>query len=124
MSLLKVKSERNKTGGILYLLYFELEGLPLVKIGVTTRTIEDRTSEILVAMFKKYREFPYCKPKRFKKVDDVYCKEALLHKYFKECKYTTKYKFGGSTEFFNVSLDEAVRVYEELLDGKDIMEGR
>ena len=48
--------------GILYLVYFELDGKQLVKIGVTARTIEERVSEILISIFKKYREFPYCKP--------------------------------------------------------------
>ena len=106
--------------GILYLVHFELEGKALVKIGVTTRTIEERVSEILVSIFKKYREFPYCRPKRFRKTSDVYEKEALLHKYFKEYNYTTKNRFSGSTEFFDVPLEDVVIVYENLLKGKDI----
>lgn len=106
--------------GILYILYFELEGKQLVKIGVTTRTIEDRVSEILVSIFKKYREFPYCRPKRFKKTGNIYEKEALLHKYFKEYSFTTANKFSGSTEFFEVPLELAVEVYERLLNGEDI----
>lgn len=122
MKICKVSTEKKATSGILYLLLFELEGKSLVKIGVTTRTIEDRTSEILVGIFKKYREFPYCKPKRFRTTESVYEKEAALHKYFNDYKYKTLHKFGGSTEFFDVPLDQVVSVYEDLLDGKDIFQ--
>jgi len=110
--------------GILYIVYFELEEKQLVKIGVTTRNIEDRVSEILVSIFKKYREFPYCRPKRFRKTGNVYEKEAQLHRYFKERNYEPKNKFSGSTEFFDVPLDEVVEVYEQLLKGQNIDESR
>lgn len=123
MKISKVAKDRTKTSGILYLLVFELEGKPLVKIGVTTRTIEERTTEILVGIFKKYRVFPYCKPKRFRTTEMVYEKEAQLHKFFSVHKYSTQHKFGGSTEFFDIPIDDVVKVYEELLDGKDIFQG-
>jgi len=106
--------------GILYVVLFEMDGKSLVKIGVTNRRIEDRVSEILVDIFKKYREFPYCRPKRFRTTDNIYKKEKLLHKYFKEYEYRPKKKFSGSTEFFDVPLDDVVRVYEDLLNGVDI----
>ena len=106
--------------GILYVVYFELEGKPLVKIGVTTRPIEERVAEILMSIFRKYREFPYCRPKRFRKTGNVYEKEAMLHEYFKENSYSPNKKFSGSTEFFDIPLEEVVSVYENLLKGKDI----
>jgi len=107
----KVKSDP----GIVYILLVELEGKSLVKIGVTHRRIEDRVSEILVGVFSKYREFPYCKPKRFKTTTTPYKKETLLHKQFSEHRYTTSKKFGGSTEFFDVSLEEVVAAYDDLI---------
>lgn len=110
--------------GILYLVYFELDGKQLVKIGVTARTIEERVSEILVSIFKKYREFPYCRPKRFRKTGNVYEKEAQLHEYFREYSYEFDKKFSGSTEFFDIPLDSVVEVYENLLNGVDIYESR
>lgn len=110
------------TDGILYVVLFELEGKQLVKIGVTSRGIEDRVSEILVSIFKKYREFPYARPKRFRKVADVYDKEAQLHKYFDSYRYITKEKFSGSTEFFDVELDVVVEAYEKLLAGEELNE--
>jgi hypothetical protein len=110
--------------GILYLVCFTMEDKVLVKIGVTTRKIEDRVSEILVSIFKKYREFPYCRPKRFKKTTEIFEKEAILHEYFKKYRYTTEHKFSGSTEFFNVPIEKVVNAYENLLEGKPLDESR
>lgn len=119
MKISRVHSKEDDEG-ILYLVAFELEGKSLVKIGVTTRNIEDRVLEILAGIFKAYREFPYCRPKRFRKTTHIHSKEAALHKYFTSYKYTTKHKFGGSTEFFDVPESEVVEVYERLLEGEDI----
>jgi hypothetical protein len=110
--------------GILYLVHFKLDDKDLVKIGVTTRNIEDRVSEILVSIFKKYREFPYCRPKRFRKTSNVYEKEAILHEHFKDYNYIPKKKFGGSTEFFDIPLDMVVESYENLLEGKPLDDSR
>lgn len=101
--------------GILYLVLFQLEGKQLIKIGVTTRSIEERISEILVSMFKVYREFPYCRPKRFRQTANVFEKEAILHTYFKDYKYPPGKIFSGCTEFFDIPLDVAVTAYEQLL---------
>ena len=105
--------------GILYVILIELEGKALVKIGVTHRCIEDRVSEILVGIFKKYREFPYCKPKRFKVTNSIYEKEKTLHKHFSEYSYQPSKKFGGSTEFFDIPLDDVVDVYDKLLSSSE-----
>jgi hypothetical protein len=107
-----------KSPGILYLLLVELEGKSLVKIGVTHRTIEDRVVEILTSIFKKYREFPYCRPKRYRVTTDIYGKEKVLHKMFENNKYTTAKKFSGHTEFFDVPLEKVVAAYEKLLRAK------
>lgn len=119
------KSKANTLGdnGILYVILFELEGKSLVKIGVTTRTIEERVSEILVSIFKKYRLFPFCRPKRFKKTSDIFHKESLLHKHFADRSYKPTKKFSGYTEFFDVPLDEVVEVYETILREVSLTEG-
>lgn len=106
--------------GLLYLVQFDLDGKELVKIGVTSRSIEERVSEILVSIFKKYREFPYCRPKRFRKTSDAYEKEALLHEYFRDYNYQPAKKFSGSTEFFDIPLDQVVEAYETLLNGEEL----
>lgn len=110
----------HEDSGILYLILFELDGKQLVKIGVTTRTIEERVTEILVSIFKTYREFPFCRPKRFRKTSDIFEKEAILHAHFKEYSYKTSKPFSGSTEFFDIPLDTAVLAYEQLLAGEPI----
>jgi hypothetical protein len=125
---MKIKVDKNKEVvdedvGILYVVYFRLDEKDLVKIGVTSRTVEERVSEILVSIFKKYREFPFARPKRFRKTSDVYEKEALMHKYFKDRNYKPEKVFSGSTEFFEVPLDEVVHVYENLLEGRALNEG-
>ena len=103
--------------GIVYLLEIHLEDKVLVKIGITQRKIEERVVEILASIFQKYRLFPYCRPKRFKKTDRIFEKEAELHRYFKDRSYKTEHKFGGSSEMFDIPLDEAVEVYEKVLKG-------
>lgn len=111
--------------GIVYLLEIHMEEKILVKIGITSRPkIEDRVTEILVSIFKSYRYFPYLRPKRFTKTSDIMTKEAMLHKYFEERRYITEHKWGGSTEVFDIPLDEAVEVYERVLKGEDINESR
>ena len=119
MILAKVTKSKPDDINILYVVLFELEGKSLVKIGVTSRNIEDRVSEILTSIFKKYRVFPYCRPKRFRKTDMAYEKEAQLHEHFKEFSYSPEKKFSGSTEFFDVPLSTVVEAYEELLGVPD-----
>ena len=112
-----------KDKGILYILLVHLEDKDLVKIGITTRSkIEDRVVEILTSIFQQYRRFPYCYPKRFKKTDKILDKEARLHKYFEDYRYTTEHPFSGHTEFFDIDLDIVVDAYERLLKGEDLAE--
>lgn len=106
--------------GILYVLLIELEDKQLVKIGITTRSIEERVSEILLEVFKKYRYFPYCRPKRFRNTSDIAHKEKTLHKIFKDKQYKTSKKFGGHTELFDVPLEDVVLEYEKII--KDVVE--
>lgn len=103
-----VKNEEN----ILYLLILEINGTEVYKIGVTGRSVEDRVSEILLSFYTKYRYFPYCKPKRFRKIPNAYRTEADLLDYFKEYKYNSKYKFSGSTELISgIDLDRVLDKY-------------
>lgn len=119
MTLFTISTKEVKDdSGILYVLIIRLEcGKEIYKIGVTQRDkIEDRVAEILSSFFIKYRYFPYCYPKRFKKTKEVYAKEAELHRMFKENKYEPEFKFGGSTEFFHdVELDRILDAYENII---------
>ena len=104
-----------KLPGILYVILVELEDKQLVKIGVTHRRIEERVSEILSDIFRKYRFFPFCKPKRFRTTSTPYEKEKALHKHFSAHKYKPAKKFNGSTEFFDVPLEDVVVVYDKVV---------
>lgn len=121
MKAVKTKTKRKRkrkaktTRGILYVLLFELEGKQLVKIGITSRRMEDRVLEITEAIFQKYRVFPMCNPRRFTRVDDYAAKERQLHKLFKEFSYKPSKKFGGYTEFFDVDVDTVVAAYDDLV---------
>jgi len=118
---LKVSKADDSGSGILYILVMEIEDKTVYKVGVTQRAkIEDRVCEILASFFKSYRYFPWTRPKRFKKTNDVYEKEAKMHKYLSEYKYEPEKKFGGSTEFFcGIDLDVLVDLYEMMIVGEE-----
>lgn len=109
--------------GVLYVLDIDVDNRPIVKIGVTTRKVEDRIVEILTSYWKQYRVFPRCYPKRFKKTVKIYTKEQQLLKYFSDRKYESEKKFSGCQELLDVPLEEVINVYEkvikeELIDDK------
>ena len=109
--------------GIVYILQIEIEDKQLVKIGVTLdNKVENRITDILVSIWKRYRIFPKTYVKRYKKFDKPYEIETVLHKYFKDYKYETAHKFSGSTEIFNIELDIVVEAYEILLKGGSLDE--
>jgi hypothetical protein len=120
--MFKVSTKNMKEDeGIVYLLEIELEDRLLVKIGVTARKkVEDRVVEILTGIWKKYRIFPRCYVKRYRKTSEIFNKETILHRYFKDYQYETKHIFGGSTEMFDISLDSAVEAYEKVLKGEQL----
>ncbi len=120
MKLTVSKKNVSEDTGIVYLLEIVIEDKTLVKIGITTRKIEDRVVEILTSCFHAYRRFPSCYPKKYTKTENIFSKEAMLHKYFEDRRYTFQKKFQGHTEFFDIPLDEAVDAYERVLKGEDI----
>ena len=104
------------SSGILYVLEIELEDITLVKIGVTCRRkVEERVTEILTSIWKRYRYYPKTYVARYKKVNDPYGKEKLLHEYFADNLYVTKHPFSGHTEFFTIEVDKVKEVYDRLV---------
>ena len=122
--MIKLKASKPlefKNEGLLYVLYLWHEEQLVVKIGVTSRRIEERVVEILTSYYHRYRVFPKLYPKRFRNTENVYGKEAMLHRYFAEKKHEFDKVFSGSTEFFiGIDEDELLRVYEDVMDGVDI----
>ena len=108
-------NRRLDSSGILYLLSFTLEDVPLVKIGMTCRPqVEERVCEILTSIWKRYRVFPECYVKRFRKVEEVAFKETLLLKQFAEFAYKPAEIFTGCTELVTTPLVEVVLAYDAL----------
>lgn len=105
---------KKKDNGIVYLLEFDLEDKKLIKIGITSRKIEERVCEILTSIWKRYRIFPKCYVKRYRKYDKPADVERQLHRQLEEFRYKTKYSFSGSTEFFEVDLVTAVELYDAV----------
>lgn len=118
---LKVTKAENSGSGILYILVMDIDGEVVYKVGVTQRDkIEDRVCEILASFFKSYRYFCWLRPKRFKKTEDVYEKEAKMHKYLKEYRYIPEKRFSGNTELFTgIALDTLVDLYEKIIVGDE-----
>ena len=102
--------------GIVYVLEFVLEGKKLVKIGITTRKVEDRVCEILVSIWKRYRVFPECCVKRYSSFANPKSIEKKLHKELADYRYKPKYVFSGHTEFFEIDLESAVALYDKYKD--------
>lgn len=103
-----------KPSGIVYLLEFTLEDKKLIKIGMTTRRIEDRVCEILVSIWKRYRVFPSCYVKRYSAFNNPADIEKRLHRELDRFRYKTRYTFSGHTEFFEVDIVSAVSLYDEV----------
>ena len=109
--------------GLLYLLELDVDDRRVQKIGITRRSIEDRVCEITSSYFKTRRYFPYVRPKRFREVDEVFKKEAMLLEFFKSYRYEVKQKFSGFSELVDVdNIDFIVKVYEEVVNTGEISE--
>ena len=111
------KADVNENEGIVYLLVIWLDdGTEVYKIGVTKRDIQDRVCEILTSYWTQYRIFPQCKPKRYRRTNNIYEKEAAIHKELAEYRWIPEKPFSGSTEFFTgVELAKVVEIYESIL---------
>lgn len=103
-----------ETTGILYILQIRLEDKDLVKVGVTSRKIEERVCEIVTAVWVKYRYFPQVYTKKFKTVSGYKEKERQMLDRFKGYRYTTQHKFCGYTELFDVDVIDVVAYYDKL----------
>ena len=103
--------------GIVYVLQVDFEDKTLVKIGVTSRNkVEDRVVEILTEIWKRYRYFPKTYVARYKQILNPYAFEKMLHDYFDHRRYETEHKFGGSTEFFDIDVEEVKATYDTIYD--------
>ena len=105
--------------GTLYLLEIELLDVTVVKVGITSRKIEDRCKETTESYWKHTRVFPRVYTKRFRRVIDYEAKEKQLLKYLKEYAFVPECSISGKTEMFIMNLEVAAIAYEDVCKGVD-----
>jgi hypothetical protein len=110
----KINHKLSEDKGIVYVLQLNLEDKQLIKIGITTRKIEERVVEILTAIWKKYRVFPECHVARYCAIDSYLAMEKYLHEHYKEFKYDCEHKWSGNTEIFLLDIEEVKNKYDEI----------
>lgn len=102
---------RKPEKGIVYVLRFVLDCDTVVyKIGITTRTINERLLEIVGDFFNKYRYIPNVKARKFTSTVNYAEMEKRLHKEYADCSHYFDKKFNGSTEFFKIA-DEDILLH-------------
>jgi len=108
----------------LYIFSIRFEsGMEVVKIGKSSgKSSLDRMLQIQRDYFNKYRCTFICRIVRDRECDDVFSKESMLHRFFKEYQYKPHTAFDGSTELFVIGLDEAKMAYKAVLDGENLDE--
>lgn len=117
----KRKASRKEGYKILYLLEMTIDGVDVVKIGITSQDIKLRVLGILDSHYNAYRYFPYCKPKRFTSTACAEEKEAILLKYFSSRRYHAAKAFGGHTELVAVPIQEVVEAYDLVMRDKLVL---
>lgn len=119
MKAIKISRKLLKEEGVVYVLEIELNGVNLIKIGMTTRLVEERVCEILTSIWKKYRVFPRCVVHRFTKVPNPLDIEVKLHGIFKGDRYKVEKSFSGSTEIFLLDVQVVKDKYDELVKNEN-----
>ena len=103
-----------------YIMKFEMrDDLVLYKIGITTRPMAKRLSEVVMSLFSAYRYIPLTSVRKFTASNGFRHIEANMHKRYNEYKYEMDKKVSGRTEFFKIdeSEEEAmIEYYCELLE--------
>ena len=112
--MITISKDKLNSGGVLYVLLISLDEGDIVKVGITSRKVEERVVEITTSIWKHYRYFPRVYVKKYKRVADYEAKEQVLLGMFKDKQHKPKHKFSGCTECFDVELDEVVKAYDEL----------
>lgn len=107
--------EDHKAWGKVYILQLEIEGEQYLKIGVSSRPVQQRTCEILTSLWHRLRYFPKCYVKRYTSMVNPYDFEAEIHQSLNQYRVTLPFKFDGSTELFGgVDLEYVTDLYDEM----------
>ena len=117
MGFLAVKNIKDTTESkcTLYVFKFILrDGKVIYKVGITCVQPIDRMLQVLRSFYMAYRYIPEATMKRFRKVDDHFEKETLLHREFKEYQCTFEKHFDGYSELFEMCEDTLLNRYDEI----------
>lgn len=114
----KKKVFPRKAEGIVYIIKSILrDGTILYKIGYTTRRgINERLAENMLGFFTQYRYIPETDVRKYSKTPYYSEIEALFHRGYNDCRYEFDKKFGGCTEWFQITDEEKlIKLYEEAM---------
>ena len=105
----------------LYIMEITIAGKTYCKVGKASgHSAKERMLQIAGSYFDKYRALPVMTIKRDREVptDKVFEYETCLHRFFKDYQYLPVIAFSGSTELFNVPVEDVVMAYEAVITGE------
>ena len=119
--------------GICYIMKFKMraddndndEYRVVYKVGVTTRNIEKRLSEVAISMFTAYRYIPEAEVRKFTKSNGYKLIETEMHKKYEKYNCTMDDRISGKTEFFEIDEqmeEDIIEYYCELIEKYKDME--
>jgi hypothetical protein len=101
-------------------------GMKCIKIGVSSGSNSvERMMQINRGIFNKYRCTAMIRIQRDRPLDsrkEAFRLESMLHRFFKDYRYTHKETFDGSTELFSVYIQAAKDALDFALDGNNLDE--
>jgi hypothetical protein len=101
-------------------------GMKCVKIGVRSGSNSvDRMMQVNRDIFNKYRCTAMIRIQRDKALDykkEAFRIESMLHRFFKDYRYTPKKVFDGSTELFCIEVQAAKDALDFALEGNNLDE--
>ena len=100
----------------LYLFELKLEGEIIIKCGKSSgKSSVDRFFSILYDYARIHRGTPESRIIRDVECEDVFKKENKFHTYFNDNRFFPINPFSGSTELFNITIEEAMLKFDEII---------
>jgi hypothetical protein len=87
----------------------------LYKVGITINQPVDRMLQIVRSFFQSRRYVPECRLLKYRKVPEYGRLEKELHTILKEYNYKFNKPFDGSSEYFNLPVDQLLCEYDRVV---------
>jgi hypothetical protein len=87
----------------------------LYKVGITINHPIDRMLQVTRSFFQSRRYVPECRLLRYRKVPEYSRLEKELHTILKEYNYKFSKSFDGSTEYFDLHVDQLLCEYDKVV---------